>query len=139
MTHSRSLNAVALGQITPGPVVQTVAAVGYSAAGIGGGLLAAAVAFAPSFSFILLGAARFERLLQDDRVTAFLGGAAPAAAGAIVGSAIPLTLALSKTWQYPVLALAAISLLLLRRGVLLTLLGAGAIGLAAGLLGAPLS
>jgi chromate transporter len=139
MTHSQFLNAVALGQITPGPVVQTVAAVGYSAAGIGGGLLAAAVAFAPSFSFILLGAARFERLLLDDRVAAFLAGAAPAAAGAIIGSAIPLTLALSKTWQYPVLALAAISLLLLRRGVPLTLLGAGSIGLAAGLLGAPLS
>src|ERR1700730_2639848 len=41
------LDAVALGQITPGPVVQTVAAVGYAAAGIGGGLLAAGVAFAP--------------------------------------------------------------------------------------------
>jgi chromate transporter len=138
MSHSQFLNAVALGQVTPGPVVQTVAAVGYSAAGIGGGLLAAAVAFAPSFSFIMLGAARFERLLQDERVGAFLAGAAPAAAGAIVGSAIPLTLALSETWQYPVLALAAVSLLLLRRGVVLTLLSAGAIGVIAALFGAPL-
>lgn len=138
MSHSQFLNAVALGQVTPGPVVQTVAAVGYSAAGIGGGLLAAAVAFAPSFSFILLGASRFERLLLDERVAAFLAGAAPAAAGAIIGSAIPLALALSETWQYPVLALAAASLLVLRRGVVATLLGAGAIGLLAGLLGAPL-
>ncbi|MGH2834320.1 MAG: chromate efflux transporter [Solirubrobacteraceae bacterium] len=137
MSHSQFLNAVALGQLTPGPVVQTVAAVGYSAAGIGGGLLAAVVAFAPSFSFILLGAARFERLLLDHRVEAFLAGAAPAAAGAIIGSAIPLALAISETWQYPVLALAAV-LLLLRRGVVLTLLFAGAIGLLAGLLGAPL-
>jgi chromate transporter len=118
--------------------VQTVAADGYSAAGIGGGLLAATVAFAPSFSFIMLGAARFERLLHDERVAAFLAGAAPAAAGAIVGSAIPLTLALSETWQYPVLALAAVSLLLLRRGVVLTLLSAGAIGVITVLLGAPL-
>ncbi|MFZ2051353.1 MAG: chromate efflux transporter [Solirubrobacteraceae bacterium] len=138
MSHSQFLNAVALGQVTPGPVVQTVAAVGYSAAGIGGGLLAAAVAFAPSFSFIMLGAARFERLLADDRVSSFLTGAAPAAAGAIIGSAIPLTLALSENWQYPILAAAAATLLLLRRSVVLTLLCAGAIGLAAGLLGAPL-
>jgi chromate transporter len=138
MSHSQFLNAVALGQVTPGPVVQTVAAVGYSAAGIGGGLLAAAVAFAPSFSFILLGAARFERLLLDHRVEAFPAGAAPAAAGAIIGSAIPLTLAITETWQYPVLALAAIMLLALSRGIVLTLLCAGAIGLAAGLLGAPL-
>jgi chromate transporter len=138
MSHSQFLNAVALGQVTPGPVVHTVAAVGYAAGGIGGGLLAALVGFAPSFAFILIGAKRFERLLRDERAAAFLGGAAPAAAGAIVGSAIPLALALSETWQYAVLALAAVSLLLLRCGVVLTLLATGAIGVAAALLGAPL-
>jgi chromate transporter len=47
MTGTQFLNAVALGQITPGPVVQTVSAVGYAAAGLGGGLLAALVAFSP--------------------------------------------------------------------------------------------
>jgi chromate transporter len=136
MTHGQFLNAVALGQVTPGPVVLTVAAVGYSAGGLAGGLLAALVAFAPSFSFILFGAARFERLLVNERVVAFLAGAAPAAAGAIIGSAIPLTLALSETWQYPILAAAAIALLVLRRSVVLTLLSAGVVGAAAGLLGA---
>ena len=137
MTQSQFLNAVALGQVTPGPVTQTVAAVGYSAGGIPAGLLAALVAFAPSFSFILFGAARFERLLLDERVTAFLAGAAPAAAGAIIGSAIPLAAALSQTWQYALLAAAAIVLLALRGSVVLTLLAAGAVGAAAGLLGAP--
>ncbi len=137
MTHAQFLNAVALGQVTPGPVTQTVAAVGYSAGGIPGGLLAAFVAFAPSFSFILFGAARFERLLLDERVNAFLAGAAPAAAGAIIGSAIPLASALSETWQYIVLAAAAIALLVMRRNVVLTLLAAGLAGTAAGLLGAP--
>ncbi|MGH3201594.1 MAG: chromate transporter, partial [Streptosporangiaceae bacterium] len=52
MTSGQFLNGVALGQITPGPVVQTVATVGYAAAGIGGGLLAALVAFSPSFVFV---------------------------------------------------------------------------------------
>ena len=47
MTGAQFLSAVALGQITPGPVVQTVAVVGYAAAGLGGGLIAALVAFAP--------------------------------------------------------------------------------------------
>jgi chromate transporter len=139
MTHAQFLNAVALGQVTPGPVVQTVAVVGYAAAGVPGALLAALAAFAPSFSFILLGAARFERLLANARVSAFLTGAAPAAAGAIIGSAVPLAGALSQTWQYAVLAAAAVALLALRRGVVVTLLSAGAIGAAAGLLGAPLS
>jgi chromate transporter len=59
MSAGQFLNAVALGQVTPGPVVQTVAVVGYAAAGVGGGLLAAVIAFAPSFSFVLLGARRF--------------------------------------------------------------------------------
>src|SRR6185437_2187085 len=40
MTGSQFLSAVALGQVTPGPVVQTVSVVGYAAAGLGGGLLA---------------------------------------------------------------------------------------------------
>jgi chromate transporter len=139
MTHAQFLNAVALGQVTPGPVVQTVAAVGYAAGGVGAGLLAAAVAFAPSFGFVLLGAPRFERLLRNERVSAFLAGAAPAAAGAIVGAAIPLTLALSQGWQYALLAFAAIALLLLRRDVVATLLIAGAFGAAVGLVGGPLT
>jgi chromate transporter len=138
MTHGQFLNAVALGQVTPGPLTQTVAAVGYSAGGFPAALLAAFVAFLPSFSFVLFGAARFERLLHNERVTAFLAGAAPAAAGAIIGSAIPLAGALSETWQYIVLTAAAIALLALRRSIVLTLLTAGTIGAAAALLGAPI-
>jgi chromate transporter len=136
MTHGQFLNAVALGQVTPGPLTQTVAAVGYAAAGLGGALLAALVAFAPSFSFILLGAARFERLLADQRVRAFLAGAAPAAAGAIIGAAIPLAAALGESWQYGVLAASAIALLILRRAVVGTLLAAGLVGVIAAALGA---
>ena len=138
MTHGQFLNAVALGQITPGPVTQTVAVVGYSAGGLPDGLLAALIAFAPSFSFILLGAGRFERLLANERVLAFLAGAGPAAAGAIVGAAVPLTAALGAGWQYAVLAAAAIALLVLRRGVVITLLTAGCAGVVAALLGAPI-
>ena len=136
MTHGQFLNAVALGQLTPGPVTHTVAAVGYAAAGVPGALLAALVAFAPSFSFILLGARRFERLLVDGRVQAFLGGAAPAAAGAITGAAIPLGAALSESWQLAVLAGAGLALLVLRRGIVATLLAAALAGLCAALLGA---
>ena len=71
MGHAQFLNAVALGQVTPGPVTHTVAAVGYAAGGFAGALLAAFVAFAPSFAFVLLGAARFERLLLNERAAAF--------------------------------------------------------------------
>ena len=137
MTGAQFLNAVALGQITPGPVVQTVSAVGYAAAGLAGGLLAAVVAFSPSFVFVLAGAPHFGRLRGDARAGAFLAGAGPAAIGAILGSAVPLALALTQAWQYAVLAAAAVLLLLLRRGVVLTLLLCGVAGVVIALAGAP--
>jgi chromate transporter len=138
MNDAQFLDAVALGQITPGPVVHTVTAVGYAAAGVGGALLAAAIAFSPSFAFILLGAARFDRLRADHRARAFLDGAGPAAIGAILGSAVPLTEALSQTWQYVTLAGAVLLLLALRRGVVTTLLAAGAAGVVVALAGGPI-
>jgi chromate transporter len=138
MTNAQFLNGVALGQVTPGPVVQTVATVGYAAAGIGGGLLAAVIAFSPSFAFVLAGARHFDGLRGSRRMQAFLGGAGPAAIGAIFGSAILLARALSQPWQYAVLAAAAAVLLALRRGVVLTLLAAGAAGVIIALAGGPL-
>jgi chromate transporter len=137
MTDSQFLNAVALGQVTPGPVIHTVTAVGYAAAGVGGGLLAAAVAFAPSFAFVLGGASRFDRLRRNADVRGFLDGAGPAAIGAILGSSVALAAALSKTWQFAVLAGAAALLLLARRGVVLTLLSAAAVGVVVALAGGP--
>jgi chromate transporter len=138
MSTGEFLNAVALGQITPGPVVQTVAAVGYAAAGVGGGLLAAAVAFSPSFAFVLLGGHRFDRIRGDERARAFLDGAGPAAIGAIFGSTVPLARNLAEPWQYAVLGGAAVALLALRRGVVPTLLTAAAVGAAVALAGGPL-
>jgi chromate transporter len=137
LTDGQFLNAVALGQVTPGPVVHTVSAVGYAAAGVGGALLAAAVAFAPSFAFVLLGAARFDRLLRAPGARAFIDGAAPAALGAIAGSAIPLAAALRHTWQVVVLGVAVVALVVARRGVVAVLLGAAAAGTALVLGGAP--
>ena len=143
MTSGQFLNAVALGQITPGPVVQTVSAVGYAAAGVGGGLLAALVAFSPSFVFVL-GGARYFSVLRTSRVAqTFLDGAGPAAIGAILGSAVLLAGTLREPWQFAVLAAAAMLLLSpqprwLRRGVVFTLLAAAGAGLVIALAGGPL-
>jgi chromate transporter len=138
MTNSEFLSAVALGQITPGPVVHTVAVVGFSAAGVAGGLFAALIAFSPSFLFVLVGARHFDVLRHNPGVRAFLDGAGPAAIGAIIGVAIPLALALDEGWQLGVLGGAAVLLFAFRRSVVLTLLLAAAAGLIAAQLGAPL-
>jgi len=139
MTDAEFLNAVALGQVTPGPVTHTVAVVGYAAAGVPGALVAAVVAFAPSFAFVLTGAQRFDRIVANRDVRAFFDGAGPAAIGAILGSAIPLALALQERWQWAVLAGATLVLLALRRGVVVTVLAAGVVGAVAVLLGAQLA
>lgn len=139
MTGAQFLSAVALGQITPGPVVLTVAVVGYAAAGLRGGLLATLVAFAPSFVFVIAGAPHFGKLRASRRVQSFLTGAGPAAIGAIAGAAIPLSAELSHLWQAGVGVAAAAWLLALRKGVVSALLGAAAIGVIAALAGAPVS
>jgi len=138
MTNAQFLNAVALGQITPGPVVQTVSAVGYAAAGLPGGLLAGVVAFAPSFAFVLGGGRYFSALRTNRAAQSFLDGAGPAAIGAIFGAAVLLARALSVGWQFAVLAGAVVLLLALRRGVVLVLLAAAAVGLVVAFAGGPL-
>jgi chromate transporter len=138
MTSAQFLNAVALGQITPGPVVQTVAVVGYAAAGVGGALLGAAVAFAPSFAFIIGGGRHFDALRQNRYVQAFLSGAGPASIGAIAGSSLPLGLALAHLWQLGILAGALIWIVMPRRGVVLTLVSVGLLGVIAALVGLPI-
>jgi len=137
MTNTQFLDAVALGQVTPGPVVQTVAVVGYAAAGVAGGLLAALIAFSPSFVFVLVGARHLRALRQNGAARAFLDGAGPAAIGAIVGVAVPLAAALTEGWQLAVLGGAALSLFVLRRGVVLTIVAAAAVGVVAVHFGAP--
>jgi chromate transporter len=128
MTNAQFLNGVALGQITPGPVVQTVSVVGYAAAGVGGALLAALIAFSPSFVFILTGARHFGALRTNRVAQSFLGGAGPAAIGAIAGASIPLALAIAHVWQVIVLVAAFVLIVGLRRNVVLVLVGAGVLG-----------
>ena len=137
MSGGQFLDAVALGQVTPGPVVQTVAVVGYAAAGVGGGVLAAFVAFAPSFLFVLFGGRRFNKIRSNVSVQAFLTGAGPAAIGAIAGSAVSLGVAFGHLWQIPVLGGALLWLFATGRGVVSGLVVAGVVGIALALAGVP--
>ncbi len=128
LTDAEFANAVAYGQITPGPVTHTIALVGWAAAGPAGALIASAIAFAPSFAFVLLGGERFQALRGRPGPRAFLDGAGPAAVGAILGASILLAATLDETWQIAVLAAAAVALAL-RRRPLEVLLGGAAAGL----------
>ena len=138
MSNSEFLNAVALGQVTPGPVVATVAAVGYGAYGIPGGLLAALVAFLPSFSFILLGGAASSGCAATGSPAP--SSPAPARRRSARSSAPrsrspPPSPAAGST---PCSPRPRSPLLVLRRGVVSVLLAAGAVGAVVALAGGPL-
>jgi chromate transporter len=84
------INGVAIGQLSPGPVVLTAAFVGYKMAGFFGALIAAIGIFTPSFLFIMLAAPLLVRLRRNAWVQAFLKGIKPAVVGAIMAAAVPL-------------------------------------------------
>ncbi len=81
------LDAVAIGMITPGPVVITAVFVGYLVAGIGGATVAGLGVFLPPFLMVVLFAPWIMRYRRHPAVQGFTKGATAAAAGAIVGAA----------------------------------------------------
>jgi chromate transporter len=107
------LDAVAVAMITPGPVVITVAFIGYLVEGIRGALLAAAGIFVPVYLMVVLIAPVFRRYAQHAYVRSFVAGVTAAAAGAIAGSAI--VLAGRTVHDGTGVALGAVSVLLLTR------------------------
>lgn len=90
LTDQQFLDAVAVSMLTPGPVVITVAFIGYLVAGIGGALAAAAGMFIPVYLVVLVLAPYFERIRRNASVGAFVEGITAAAAGAIAGAAFVL-------------------------------------------------
>jgi chromate transporter len=90
LTERQFLDAVAIAMITPGPVVITVAFIGYLVAGPLGGAAAAAGVFLPCYLFVVIPAPYFRRFADNPRVRAFVDGVSAAATGAIAGAAFVL-------------------------------------------------
>jgi chromate transporter len=84
------LDAVAVAMITPGPVVITVAFIGFLVAGPAGAVVAAAATFLPCYLFTVVPAPHFKRWSQVGGVRAFVDGVTAAATGAIAGAAFVL-------------------------------------------------
>jgi chromate transporter len=84
------LDGLALGQMTPGPIVNLSVFVGYQAGGLLGSLVAAVGVFAPAFAVILIAAPLMGRLKRLSWMKDFLAGVNAAVVGAIVAATIPL-------------------------------------------------
>lgn len=90
LSEQQFLDAVAVAMITPGPVVITVAFIGYLTAGPLGGVVAAIAVFLPCFLFVILPAPYYQRYGHNPHLRAFVQGVTAAAAGAIAGAAFVL-------------------------------------------------
>src|SRR5829696_6872891 len=90
LTERQFLDAVAVSMITPGPVVITVAFMGFLVAGLAGSLAAAAGMFLPTYLAVVLTAPYYRRFANNQQVRAFVDGVTAAATGAIAGAAFVL-------------------------------------------------
>lgn len=90
LTERQFLDAVAVGIITPGPVVITAAFVGYLVAGFWGALTAAAGVFLPVYLFVLFVGQFIVRYREHPALKGFVKGATAAASGAIAGATVIL-------------------------------------------------
>lgn len=90
LTEHQFLDAVAVAIITPGPVVITVAFIGYLVAGFSGATVAALGMFLPTYVLTVVPLPWFRRYRDQAQLRAFVAGATAAATGAIAGAVVVL-------------------------------------------------
>ncbi len=90
LTETQFLDAVAVAMITPGPVVITVAFIGYLVSGIAGACAAALGVFLPVYLFVVVVGPFYKRFSGNTQVRAFVQGVTAAATGAIAGAVVVL-------------------------------------------------
>jgi chromate transporter len=112
LTERQFLDAVAVAMITPGPVVITVAFIGFIVAGISGAFAAALGVFLPVYLVVVLIAPYYRRFASNPQMHAFVRGVTAAATGAIAGAVVVLARRAIYDLSTALIALAALLLLL---------------------------
>src|SRR5215831_14124962 len=107
------VDAVAVAMITPGPVVITVAFIGYLVAGIAGATTAALGIFLPVYLVVVVFAPSYKRWAKNPQLNAFVKGVTAAATGAIAGAVV--VLARRSIYDVPTVAIALVTLAVLVR------------------------
>ena len=107
LTDRQFLDAVAMGLITPGPVVITACFIGYVVGGFAGAAVATVAIFLPIYAGVVIPGRWFIRHQNNPRVQGFVKGATAAAAGAIGGATIVLTRGAVVDWETAAIVAAA--------------------------------
>ncbi|WP_415855952.1 chromate efflux transporter [Sinomonas sp. G460-2] len=111
LDQAQFLDAVAMGLITPGPVVITAGFIGYLTAGLPGAIVATVGIFTPIYLAVVLLGRWFVRHRDNRRVKAFVAGATAAAAGALSGAVVVLTRQAVTDWATAAIGLVTLGLL----------------------------
>jgi chromate transporter len=113
LTDHQFVDAVAVAMITPGPVVITVAFIGYLVAGVAGATAAALGIFLPVYLVVVLLAPSYKRWASNVQLKAFVRGVTAAATGAIAGAVV--VLARRSVYDVPTILICAVSIAILSR------------------------
>jgi len=111
LNEHQFLDAVAVAMITPGPVVITVAFIGFLVAGFAGAVMASIGIFLPVYVFTIVPAPWFKRHRDNPQLKAFVDGATAAATGAITGAVIVLAMRAITDWTTAIIALVSFAVL----------------------------
>ncbi len=130
LTQQQFLDAVALGQMTPGPLIVTVTFIGYKLSGLAGALLGTIAIFLPSFLMTMAASRSLERLQHNRRLQGFLWGVKACVVGLIFGTAVVLgPTGLAEPRQVALVVLALVVLLTRKVEAGLVVVACGLIGL----------
>jgi len=126
LTEQQLIDAVAIGQLTPGPVFTTATFIGYLLGGLPGGLVATAGIFLPSFIFVAISNPFIPRLRASPWAGSMLDGVNVAALGLMAAVTIQLGMAaLVDPFTWILLLVAGILLFRYRVNTTWLILGAG--------------
>ncbi|WP_437530344.1 chromate efflux transporter [Sorangium sp. So ce726] len=127
MTEAQLLDAVAVGQVTPGPVFTAATFIGYLLGRVPGALVATAGIFLPAFFFVALSGPLIPRVRRSAVASAFLDGVNAASLALMAVVSFRLARAAVVDWLTGALAIAAALLLIRYRVSSLWLILAGAV------------
>ncbi|CAN99410.1 chromate transport protein [Sorangium cellulosum So ce56] len=127
MTEAQLLDAVAVGQVTPGPVFTAATFIGYLLGRVPGALVATAGIFVPAFFFVALSGPLIPRVRRSPVASAFLDGVNAASLALMAVVSFHLARAAVVDWLTGALAIAAALLLIRYRVSSLWLILAGAV------------
>ena len=111
LTEQQFVDAVAMGLITPGPVVIMATFSGYLVHGVLGAVIATLAVFVPVYLFVVVPGRLFRRYERHPRLMGFVKGATAAAAGAIAGAAVVIARQTISGWLPFVIGLVALAVL----------------------------